>query len=244
MGMMQREKLLLSWSGGKDSAMALYELRASGRYEVVALLTTVAREYDRISHHGVRVDLLERQAAALGVPLHKVELPAEGCTNEVYEAAMAEALERYIDAGVHAVAFGDIFLRDLREYRERNLARAGMRGVFPIWERDTTELVETFLELGFRARVACVDADKLNASFAGRELDRAFLRDLPGGIDPCGENGEFHTFVYDGPLFAEPVPVEVGEVVTRDGRHFADLLPASAASIRSAAPSPRGSSSS
>jgi uncharacterized protein (TIGR00290 family) len=242
--MTEKEKALLSWSGGKDSAMALYELRVSGRYEVVSLLTTVAREYGRISHHGVRVELLERQAAALGMPLHIVELPAHECTNEVYEAAMAEALQPYLDAGVRTVAFGDIFLRDLREYREQNLARVGMRGVFPIWERDTTELVKTFLELGFKARVACVDAEKLDASFAGRPLDRHFLDDLPGGIDPCGENGEFHTFVYDGPLFSQPVPVEVGDTVTRDGRHFADLVPATADAIRSAAPSRRGSSSS
>jgi uncharacterized protein (TIGR00290 family) len=242
--MICKEKVVVSWSGGKDSAMALYELRASGRYEVVSLLTTVAREYDRISHHGVRVELLERQAAALGVRLHIVDLPAYECTNEVYEAAMAEALQRYLDAGVMTVAFGDIFLRDLRQYRERNLARVGMRGVFPIWGRDTRELAETFLKLGFKAYVACVDAEKLDDHFAGRSLDARFFRDLPDGVDPCGENGEFHTFVYDGPLFAEPVPVRVSGVVTRDGRHFADLLPPTVRGARSAAPSSRGPSSS
>jgi len=193
--------------------MALYELRQSARYEVVALLTTVASEFDRVSHHGVRVELLERQAAAVGVALNKLYLPRDRCTNEEYEALMERTMREYCEAGVSAVAFGDIFLEDLRAYRERNLARAGMRGVFPIWHPDTTYL-------------ACVDGTKLGRGFAGRAIDGTLLRDLPAEVDPCGENGEFHSFVYNGPIFRRPVPVTVGEVVARDIRYFADLLPA------------------
>jgi uncharacterized protein (TIGR00290 family) len=220
-----RERVVLSWSGGKDSTMALYELRRSTRYEVVALLTTVAREFDRVSHHGVRVDLLEQQAAAVGVSLDKLYLPRERCTNEEYAALMERAMCEYREAGVWTVAFGDIFLEDLRTYRERNLARVGMRGVFPIWHRDTAELVRTFIGLGFRAYLTCVDGTKLGREFAGRAIDGALLRDLPVEVDPCGENGEFHSFVYDGPIFRRPVAVTVGEVVARDVRYFADLLP-------------------
>ena len=204
--------------------MALYELRRSARYEVVALLTTVAGEFDRVSHHGVRVELLEQQAAAVGVALHKLYLPPDRCTNEEYAALMEGTMREYREAGVWAVAFGDIFLEDLRAYRERNLARVGMQGVFPIWHRDTTELVRTFIGLGFRAYLACVDGTKLGRGFAGRAIDGTLLRDLPAEVDPCGENGEFHSFVYDG-IFRRPVPVTVGEVVARDSRYFADLLP-------------------
>jgi uncharacterized protein (TIGR00290 family) len=220
-----RDRVLLSWSGGKDSAMALYELRRSARYEVVALLTTVASEFDRVSHHGVRVELLEQQAAAVGVALHKLYLSPDRCTNEEYAALMERTMCEYREAGVWAVAFGDIFLEDLRAYRERNLARVGMRGVFPIWHRDTAELVRTFIGLGFRAYLTCVDGTKLGQAFAGRAIDGALLRDLPLEVDPCGENGEFHSFVYDGPIFRQPVPVTVGDVVSRDVRYFADLLP-------------------
>jgi uncharacterized protein (TIGR00290 family) len=173
----------------------------------------------------VRVELLEQQAAAVGVALHKLYLPAERCTNEEYEALMERTMREYRQAGVWAVAFGDIFLEDLRAYRERNLARVGMRGVFPIWHRDTAELVRTFIGLGFRACLACVDGTKLGREFAGRAIDGALLRDLPAEVDPCGENGEFHSFVYDGPIFRQPVRVTVGEVVARDSRYFADLLP-------------------
>jgi uncharacterized protein (TIGR00290 family) len=205
--------------------MTLYELRGSDRYEVVSLLTTVAAQYERISHHGVRVELLEQQAAAVGVPLHKLYLPADRCTNEEYEAVMSRAMLEYKQAGVHTVAFGDIFLQDLREYRERNLAKVDMRAVFPIWHRDTSELVRTFVSLGFKARLVCIDSKKLTSAFAGREIDCDFLGDLPGDVDPCGENGEYHSFVYDGPIFTRPVPVRLGEVVMRDVRYFADLLP-------------------
>ena len=223
-----REKIGLSWSGGEDSAMALYELRRSRQYEVVALLTTVSREYERISHHGVRTELLERQAAAVGVPLRKLYLPstdAGPCTNEDYEAAMKTVMMEYADAGIGTVAFGDIFLEDLREYRESKLSAVGMKALFPIWKRDTSELVQTFIDLGFRAYLSCVDAQKLGKAFAGRAIDEYFVRDLPRGIDPCGENGEFHSYVYDGPIFGHRVNVMVGEIVPRDTRYFADLIP-------------------
>lgn len=220
------EKVVLSWSGGKDSAMALYELRKGGGYEVVSLLTTIAEGYQRVSHHGVRVELLERQAAAVRVPLHKLCLPGERCTNEEYEALMMETMLELKNAGVLTVAFGDIFLQDLRAYRERNLAKVGMTAIFPIWRRRTPELAQTFIQLGFKAYLACVASKKLNKAFAGRPIDSTLLRDLPVDVDPCGENGEFHSFVYDGPIFDRPVPIRVGEVVLRDSRYFADLLPA------------------
>lgn len=223
------EKIVLSWSGGKDSAMALYELRKNQHYEIVSLLTTISREYERISHHGVHTELLERQAAAVGVPLRKVYLPstdAGSCTNEEYEAAMKTVMMEYADAGIRTVAFGDIFLEDLREYRETKLSTVGMKALFPIWKRDTAELVQTFIDLGFRAYLSCVDAQKLGKALAGRVVNECLVRDLPQGVDPCGENGEFHSYVYDGPIFDRVVGVTVGEVVRRDSRYFADLLPA------------------
>ncbi len=222
------EKVILSWSGGKDSALALHELLQRGEYEVVGLLTTVAQQYQRISHHGVREELLNMQADALGLPLHKVYLPANSslpCTNEQFEEIMSEALARLRNAGVRLVAHGDIFLEDLRAYRERNLARAGMSGLFPIWHRNTGELLRTFIDLGFKAYLCCVDGKKLEASFAGRAIDADLVRDLPQEVDPCGEYGEYHSFVYDGPIFRRPVPVTVGQVVMRDTRYYADLLP-------------------
>jgi len=220
-----KEKVLFSWSGGKDSAMALYELLRSGRYKVVSLLTTVSKQYERISHHGVRVELLEQQAAALGIRLHKLYLPYPNCSNADYEAAMKKVMLEYKNSSVLTVAFGDIFLQDLREYRQRNLAKVGMEGVFPIWHRDTTELVQTFIALGFKAYLTCVDSEKLGQEFAGRLIDAGLIRDLPEGVDPCGENGEFHSYVYDGPIFRRPVRVSVGEIVLRDVRYFADLIP-------------------
>lgn len=223
--MLEKEKTVLSWSGGKDSAMALYELLKSERYEIVSLLTTIARGYERISHHGVRTELLERQAEAIGVKLHKLYLPGRRCTNEEYEALMKRTMCEYKEAGISTVAFGDIFLQDLREYRERNLAKVGMKAIFPIWHWDTSELVGSFIDLGFKARVACIDSQKLDKSFAGRALDEELIRDLPEGVDPCGENGEFHSFVYDGPIFRRPVDIAVGAVVLRDVRYFADLQP-------------------
>lgn len=218
------EPLIFCWSGGKDSALALHALRQADDFEVVGLLTTVTAGYDRVSMHGVRRELLHAQAAALGLPLQEVSI-TPGAGNAEYERAMGAALERCREDGVRHVGFGDIFLEDLREYRERNLARVGMQAVFPVWRRDTAELVASFHALGFRAVTAVVDPRVLPESFVGREIDARFVLDLPAGVDPCGENGEYHSFVYDGPIFARPVPVERGEIVLRDGFVFCDLLP-------------------
>lgn len=221
-----KEPVVMSWSGGKDSAMALLELLRGDSYQVVSLLTSVSEEYRRISHHGVRESLLDEQAKAIGIPLRKVYLPSEtngGCTNEVYEAIMAEVMSNYRGEGISTVCFGDLFLEDLRVWREANLARVGMRGIFPIWKRNTARFAREFIALGCKAFLSCVEM-RLGAAFAGREYDEALLCDLPSGIDPCGENGEFHSFVYDGPIFQRPVPVRVGKTVVRDGRYYADLL--------------------
>ncbi len=218
-------KVLMSWSGGKDSCVALDELQRSPNHEVVGLITTVTRDYDRISIHGVRRSLLAQQAEALGLPLHEVFIPAE-CSNDAYEAAMGEALGGHRDAGCTAVAFGDLFLADIRAYRDALMARNGMAALYPVWGRDTRAFVERFEDAGFRAAISCVDLDRLDASFAGRSIDRALLADLPPEVDPCGENGEFHSFVFDGPCFARPVPIELGETVTRGRFCFRDLLPA------------------
>ncbi len=220
-----REKVLLSWSGGKDSAMALHALQQARTYEVSALLTTVTQGYDRISMHGVRRTLLERQAAALNLKLYQVTI-SKGTTNREYEAKMELGLKHYHGRGVRAVAFGDIFLEDLRSYREGNLARLGMQGLFPIWKRDTGELVRAFIDLGFKAVVVCVDTRVLDLSFAGQTIDKDFLERLPAHVDPCGEYGEFHSFVYDGPLFKEPVRFSTGEVAVRETHFgFCDLVP-------------------
>jgi len=218
------EDVLFCWSGGKDSAMALHALQEAGNCRVTALLTTITDEYDRISMHGVRRVLLERQAESIGLPLHTVHIPPQ-CVNAVYEERMKEALEHHAARGVQRVAFGDIFLEDLRVYREKNLARVGMQALFPIWKRDTRELAREFVRQGFRAIAVCVDPRVLPASFAGRELDASFFADLPPGVDPCGENGEFHTYVFDGPIFKAPVVCRAGEKVMRDGFCFCDLLP-------------------
>jgi uncharacterized protein (TIGR00290 family) len=221
--MSPKAKIALSFSGGKDSAMALHALRSQGEYEVAALLTTIAQPYDRISHHGVRRVMLERQAEAAGLPLHPIMLPADRCSNEDYEALMRAALERLAAQGVTAVAFGDIYLADLRAWREQNLAKIGMRAVFPLWGRDTTDLVRDFVALGFKAVLVAVDGRRLDRSFAGRALDLDLLRDLPAGVDPCGENGEYHSFVFDGPIFSRPVPTEARRTVERDVRFFTDV---------------------
>lgn len=203
--------------------MALHSLLGSPEYEVVSLLTTVTQGYERISMHGVRNELLRRQAESIGLPVEEVRIPPQ-CPNAVYEQRMAETVLRFRDSGVLHVAFGDIFLEDLRAYREEKLARANMSALFPIWKIDTRELAARFLRDSFRAIAVCIDPKKLDKSFAGRELDAAFFRDLPAGVDPCGENGEFHTFVFDGPIFRTPIPVRVGEVVERDSFVFCDLL--------------------
>jgi uncharacterized protein (TIGR00290 family) len=228
--------VVMSWSGGKDSALALDELSRDPRFEVVALLTTVSEEFRRVSHHGVREELLEAQATAIGLPLTKVYLPSgksAPCTNEVYEEIMGRAMEDFQSRGVHAVGFGDLFLEDLRAWRENNLARAGMTGVFPIWKRDTRLLARQVIAMGFKAILSCVEG-KVGVGFAGRAYDERLLEELPEGIDPCGEYGEFHSFVYDGPGFRKPVAVQVGETITRDGRYYTDLLFA-----ESAVPAPR-----
>jgi uncharacterized protein (TIGR00290 family) len=216
--------LVFSWSGGKDSAMALHVLVRNPHYEVVSLLTTVTEGYERISMHGVRNELLHRQAESIGFPVEEVRIPQQ-CPNAVYEARMAEAVLRFREQGVLHFGFGDIFLEDLRVYREQKLMRANMTAIFPIWKIDTRELARRFVEDGFRAFTACIDPKKLDKSFAGRELDASFFRDLPPGVDPCGENGEFHTFVFAGPIFRSPIPVQVGQVVERDSFVFCDLLP-------------------
>lgn len=215
----------LAWSGGKDSSLALWSLREQEGRLPGSLLTTVTADYERISMHGVRRDLLRRQAESIGVPLVEVEIPTP-CPNEVYEARMAAALASEQMAGVKEVAFGDLFLGDIREYRESRLAPAGLRAHFPVWGLDTAELAHRFVQLGFRAVLVCVDPRALDGSFAGREFDEHLLGDLPAGVDPCGENGEFHTFVYDGPIFDATVSCERGEVMERDGFVFCDLLAA------------------
>ena len=220
----QREQILFCWSGGKDSAMALHTLLQQDDVSVAALLTTVTEGYQRISMHGVRRDLLHRQAALLRLPLHEVFIPPQ-CVNSIYEMRMEEAMRHYLRQGIRRVAFGDIFLEDLRRYREKNLARLEMQALFPIWRRDTRQLVREFHALQFRAIAVCVDTRVLDASFAGRELDDSFFADLPRSVDPCGENGEFHTFVFDGPLFTRAVAFSVGETVQRDSFVFCDLLP-------------------
>jgi len=225
--------ILFSWSGGKDSALALHALLQQPEWEVVALLTTVSGEYRRVSHHGVREELLDLQAEAIGLPLDKLHLPTGSvpCTNAQYEQLVGDKLAGYAARGVLRVGHGDIFLADLRAYRERNLAKLGMTGVFPIWQRDTVELVADFVRLGFRAKLCCVEGSKLDASFVGRELDLNLVADLPPGIDPCGENGEYHSFVYDGPIFRWPVPFETGITVCRENRHYIDLVPPAAANV-------------
>ena len=219
------ERVLFTWSGGKDSAMALYELQKVGDYEILALLTTVTKDYDRISMHGVRRILLEQQADSLGYRLEQVFI-SKSASNEEYEAKMQEILEKYLKAGVCVIAFGDIFLEDVRKYREENLSKIGMKAVFPIWKRNTTELAHTFVDLGFKAVITCVDSKVLDKGFVGRRFDKQFLSELPSNVDPCGENGEFHSFVYDGPIFQENLLYELGEVVFRDNRfYFCDLIP-------------------
>ncbi len=217
-------QLALSWSGGKDSALAYWALGAAGR-RPGALITTVTDAYGRISMHGVRRELLRRQADALGVALVEVAIPAD-CVNAVYEERMAEAFDEPVLADVEAIAFGDLFLEDVRAYREQRLRAAGRRGLFPIWGRDTCELARLFIAAGFEATIVCVDPRALDASFSGRRFDARLLADLPAGVDPCGENGEFHTFVHAGPIFAQPIACEPGEVVERGGFAFCELTPA------------------
>jgi len=220
---MHPPKAILSWSSGKDSAMALYRTLASKQFEVVCLLTTLSQPFRRVSMHGVREELLDRQAGSLGIHLEKVLIPYP-CPNAVYEEKMRNTLSLWKERGVTHVIFGDLFLEDIRRYREANLSQLDLTPVFPIWGTDTTSLAREMLEVGFRAVLTCVDPKKLDGKFAGRQFDSSLLEDLPPMVDPCGENGEFHTFVYDGPIFRESIPVEIGQSVLRDGFQFADVL--------------------
>jgi uncharacterized protein (TIGR00290 family) len=220
----QKQAILVSWSGGKDSCFALHEMQKTPNIRVEALLTTVTRDFDRISMHGVRRVLLERQAESLGLPLQQIFI-ARDAGNDEYEQRMGETFATYRDRGTSVVAFGDLFLRDIRAYRERLLARFNMTGMFPVWGRDTTQFIREFIGLGFKAIIVCVDPAQLDPSFSGRLIDEDFLSDLPPGADPCGENGEFHTFVFDGPNFRKPVNFTIGEILCRDSFWFCDLVP-------------------
>jgi len=230
-----RPKIIVSWSSGKDSAFALHEIRSANAYEVVGVLTTVTAAFGRVSMHGVREELLDAQIASLGLSCCKIYIPSP-CPNSVYEREMAAVLTEAKRNGVTHVLFGDLFLQDIRAYRERQLAGLGLQGVFPLWMRDTAQLARQMLDAGVQATLTCVDLRKLDSSFAGRSFDADLLRCLPAGIDPCGENGEFHTFVSAGPMLRAPIPVTIGEIVERDGFAFADLLSAKPIS-RSTGPS-------
>jgi uncharacterized protein (TIGR00290 family) len=222
-----REKVIVAWSGGKDSALALYEILNAKSYEVLELLTTVTEDYDRISIHGVRSVLLEQQARSLGFPLEKMFI-SKGASDAEYKSILEKALNRHRINGVFFVVFGDIFLEDVRKYREGILSKVGLKGIFPLWKRDTRQLARTFIDLGFKAVITCVDSKSLGKDFVGREFDRQFLADLPFNVDPCGENGEFHSFVYDGPIFSERIFFTKGEIVLRENRfYYCDLVPTS-----------------
>ena len=224
--MKQPEKVLFTWSGGKDSALALYEIQMQGGYEVSALLTIVTEGCERISMHGVRGILLERQAESIGLPVEKIHI-AGSVSNQEYRAKMRDSLLKYRGQGVFSVAFGDVSLDEVRKYREENLAKIGMRAIFPLWKRDSIELAQTFIALGFRSVITCVDSAVLDGRFAGRDFDEQFIRDLPPEVDPCGENGEFHSFVYDGPIFDKRISHRKRRIILWENRfYFCDLMPA------------------
>lgn len=218
------QKVLLSWSSGKDSAWSLQLLRQKAEIEVVGVLTTINTHFQRVAMHGTRYELLRLQGAAAGLPLWEIPLPWP-CSNEVYEQAMAGACAKAVDAGISAVAFGDLFLEEVRHYREDRLRGTGLNPLFPLWGRNTRDLIHEMIDGGLRARIVCVDPSKMSGDFAGLDLDRELLQRLPDNVDPCGENGEFHTFTYAGPMFRESIPIESGERVTRDGFVFADVVP-------------------
>ena len=221
-GLSGRRPVHISWSGGKDSAFALHTLRSSPDFEPVGLLTTLTEDYDRISIHGVRRELLEKQAEAAGLPLRTVLIPKD-CTNAIYEERLSSALREIKSQGIHHIAFGDLFLEDIRAYREKQMAALGLEPVFPIWGIDTTDLAHDLIRLGFQAVLVCVDTDVLDPVFAGRPFDEDLLRDLPADVDLCGENGEFHTFVHAGPIFREPVAIELGRLEGRGRFWFRDV---------------------
>ena len=218
-----KKKVLLCWSGGKDSALTLWAILEGGQFEVAALLTTINSEYNRVSMHGVRAELIEMQGRSLGLPLERVAIPNDA-SNEAYESRMRRTLEAYRREGVRGAVFGDVLLQEVRTHREERLAEVEMEAIFPLWGMDTEVLARNFIRRGFRAILTCVDSQMLDGRFAGREFDEQLLADLPANVDPCGENGEFHTFVYAGPLFREPIAHRRGGVVVRDGRfHFCDV---------------------
>jgi len=218
------EKVILCWSGGKDSAISLYEIQKGKKYEVVSLLTTITEDYDRVSLHGVPRILVEQQASSLGLPIEEVFI-SKASSNEEYESKMKETLTRFKQNGVSSVVFGDVFLEDVRQYRENNLSKLRMKGLFPVWGRDTAELTRSFIALGFQAITTCVDSKVLDKRFLGRMVDKHFLAELPPNVDPGGENGEFHSFVFNGPIFKERIAYTLGEQVLRDSLYFCDLLP-------------------
>lgn len=221
---MTKPKAVVAWSSGKDCAFAHYIAHQSGAYDIIALFTTTNQEFDRVAMHGTRNSLLQKQAEALGLELISVPLPFP-CSNEQYEDRMKNATDKLIALGIEVMIFGDLFLEDIRAYRENQLQGSGIQPVFPIWGRDTSKLVREMIDTGFDVRVVTCDPSKLDAGFAGRQLDAAFLADLPEGIDPCGENGEFHSAVVNGPLFKAPISVTWGTHVIRDGFAYADLIP-------------------
>jgi uncharacterized protein (TIGR00290 family) len=218
------KKTVLSWSSGKDSAWALHILRSIPEVQVVGLMTTMNEVHQRVAIHGVRLELLQRQAEALGLPLQVIDLPGP-CSNAQYEAAMGKFVEESKGRGIECIAFGDLFLADIREYRETKLAGSGITPLFPLWLAPTDRLATEMISSGLRAVVTCVDPQQLPLGFAGREFNKQFLADLPDHVDPCGERGEFHTFAFDGPMFEKPVGIRTGAVVERDGFGYADLLP-------------------
>ena len=222
--MQRKKRVVLSWSSGKDSAWALHLLRHNQELEIAALLTTFNRSADRVAMHAVRRELVEAQAERIGLPLWPIDLPWP-CSNDVYEDLMSGAVRRALAERASAIAFGDLFLEDIREYRERQLLGTGLEPLFPLWRLPTNDLAREMIGGGVKSRVTCVDPKKLDRSFAGREFDASFLSQLPPAVDPCGENGEFHTFVYDAPVFSRPLAINNGEVVERDGFVFADVLP-------------------
>ena len=218
---MSRKRVVVSWSSGKDSAWTLHRLRQRDDIEVVGLITTVNQAFDRVAMHSTRAQVLEAQAAATGLPLRKISLPWP-CSNEQYESCMGECVCALQAGGVQAVAFGDLFLEDIRQYREKQLAGTGIEPMFPLWQEPTGRLAREMITGGLKTKIVCVDPKKLDVRFAGREFDDSLLRELPAGVDPCGENGEFHTCVYAGPMFGRELPLTTGEVVERDGFVFAD----------------------
>jgi uncharacterized protein (TIGR00290 family) len=217
------KKILLSWSSGKDSAWSLRVLRQRPDIEVLGLLTTINTNFQRVAMHSTRRELLQAQADAAGLPLWEVPLPWP-CSNEIYEQSMRDACGAAVRAGISGIAFGDLFLEEIRRYREDRLQGTGLEPMFPLWGRDTRELIHEMLDGGLRARIVCVDPRKMAADFIGWDLDLTTIQQLPAGVDPCGENGEFHTFAYAGPMFSQPIPIESGVIVQRDGFLFADLL--------------------